>query len=456
MTAEERLRYLGSLRFWLTPGMGVKRHVALAVSGALLLVIGTTGVVLWGLAEGREAVTQPIEDVLVSPAWRRAGGWVSLGSMLVGLGLAVAAVGRLNRSLLSNWTARPHEAAQVIHRRVRLARGPRIVAMGGGSGLSNLLRGLREYTSNLTAVVAVSDDGGSSGRLREAFGMPAPGDLTDCLAALSDHESELSPLLQYRFARGGELTGHTFGNLLITTLTEVQGDFAEALRLLNHLLNLSGSVYPATAQPVALEVTKVGGEVVRGESRMRLVGGAVRSATIVPAAPKGLPEVEHALAHADLVVLGPGSLFSSTVPPLLVPSVAAALRSSPATVVYVANIMTEAGETNRFDAFDHVRALVDHGCRWPDVVMINASPVDEVRRVKYREEDADVVDPATSKFAGAGVTVLALPLLSEGAYAQHDSYMLARALVDIARRHVRHRPGDRARDAVPTRAVVPS
>src|SRR5690606_9569993 len=205
MTPGERWRYLGSLRFWLTPGMGVKRHVAWAVGGALLLVLGTTGVVLWALAEGRQVVAQPIENVLAGAPWRRVGGWVSLGSMLLGSGLAIAAVGRLNRSLLSNWTERPYEAAQVIHRRVRLARGPSVVALGGGSGLSNLLRGLREHTSNLTAVVAVSDDGGSSGRLRAAFDMPAPGDLTDCLAALSDHESELTPLLQYRFERGGEL-----------------------------------------------------------------------------------------------------------------------------------------------------------------------------------------------------------------------------------------------------------
>lgn len=439
MTPGERLRYLGSLRFWLTPGMGVKRHVALAIAGALLLVLGTTGVVLWALAEGRQVVAQPIEDVLVGDVWRRVGAWVSLGSMLLGSGVAIAAVGRLNRSLLSNWTERPYEAAQVIHRRVRLARGPHVVALGGGSGLSNLLRGLREHTSNLTAVVAVSDDGGSSGRLRQAFDMPAPGDLTDCLAALSDHESQLTPLLQYRFERGGELTGHTFGNLLITTLTEVEGDFADALRLLNRLLNLSGAVYPATHQPVTLEVTKVTGEVVRGESRMREVGGAVRSASITPAAPEGLPEVEHALMMADLVVLGPGSLFSSTLPPLLVPSVAAALRASSATLVYVANIMTEAGETNGFDAFDHVRALVDHGCRWPDVVVLNATPVDEARREKYREEGADVADPAVARFQEAGVTVTALPLLSDGAYAQHDSQRLADALVVIAKRHAKRR-----------------
>ena len=439
MTPGERWRYLGSLRFWLTPGMGVKRHVAWAVGGALLLVLGTTGVVLWALAEGRQVVAQPIENVLAGAPWRRVGGWVSLGSMLLGSGLAIAAVGRLNRSLLSNWTERPYEAAQVIHRRVRLARGPSVVALGGGSGLSNLLRGLREHTSNLTAVVAVSDDGGSSGRLRAAFDMPAPGDLTDCLAALSDHESELTPLLQYRFERGGELTGHTFGNLLITTLTEVQGDFADALRLLNRLLNLSGSVYPATPQPVTLEVTKVGGEVVQGESRMREVGGAVRSAAISPVAPEGLPEVEHALMTADLVVLGPGSLFSSTLPPLLVPSVAAALRASPTTLVYVVNIMTEAGETNGFDAFEHVQALVAHGCRWPDVVVVNATPVDAARRAKYREEGADVVDPAVARFAEAGVSVVSLPLLSDGAFAQHDSGRLAEALIGIAKRHARRR-----------------
>lgn len=424
---------LNAWRLWLTPGMGVKRHVSLAVVGTLLLVIGVIAGVLWAFNDRRVELSVPIEVALVSDTWERYGGWFAFALIAIGAVIAIMAVARLNRSLLSNIMARPQEMAQMLHRRVMLGRGPRIVILGGGTGTSNLLRGLREHTSNLTAVVAVSDDGGSSGRLRKAFNMPAPGDLTDCLAALSEHESSLSRLLQHRFVGGEELSGHTFGNLFITTLTEVEGDFGQALRVLNQLLSLSGSVYPATNQPVSLVVTKMNGQIVAGESSVRQVGGAVRSVALTPAAPRSLPEVRQALLAADLIVLGPGSLFTSTIPPLLVPDVAAALVKSRAKLVYVSNIMTEAGETDGFDAFDHVAALEAHGSRRPDLVLVNSEPVDDERVASYLLESATVVDGAAARFAAMGIAVANLPLISSGTTAQHDSVLLANALVKLAR-----------------------
>lgn len=418
---------------WLTPGMGVKRHVSLAVVGALLLVTGVVAGVLWAFNDRRVELSDPIEVALVSDTWERYGGWVAFALIASGAVIAIMAVARLNRSLLSNIMERPQEMAQLLHRRVKLGRGPRIVILGGGTGTSNLLRGLREHTSNLTAVVAVSDDGGSSGRLRKAFDMPAPGDLTDCLAALSEHESSLSRLLQHRFVRGEELSGHTFGNLFITTLTEVEGDFGQALRVLNQLLNLSGSVYPATNQPVSLVVTKMDGRIVSGESAVREAAGAVRTVALTPAAPQTLPEVREALLAADLIVLGPGSLFTSTIPPLLVPDVAAALAESRARLVYVSNIMTEAGETDGFDAFDHVAALEAHGSRRPDLVLVNSAPVGEELMTSYLREAATAVDGAGPRFEAAHIEVAHLPLMSGGTTAKHDSVLLATALVKLAR-----------------------
>ena len=420
-------------RLWLTPGMGVKRHVSLAMVGTLLLVTGVIAGVLWAFNDRRFELSGPIEVALVSAGWQRYGGWLALALIAGGTFVAILAVARLNRSLLSNIMPRPQEMAQLLHRRVMLGRGPRIVMLGGGTGTSNLLRGLREHTSNLTAVVAVSDDGGSSGRLRKSFNMPAPGDLTDCLAALSEHESSLSRLLQHRFVGGEELSGHTFGNLFITTLTEVEGDFGRALRVLNQLLNLSGSVYPATTQPVSLVVTKANGQVVAGESAVREVGGAVKSVSLTPATPSSLPEVRTALLTADLIVVGPGSLFTSTIPPLLVPDIAAALADSHAKLVYVSNIMTEAGETDGFDAYDHVAALEAHGCRRPDLVLVNSAPVDDERVSSYMLESATVVDGARARFAAAGIAVSSRPLISSGATAQHDSALLADVLVRLAR-----------------------
>lgn len=424
---------LNAWRLWLTPGMGVKRHVSLAMVGGLLLVAGVIAGVLWAFNDRRVELSDPIEVALVSETWEAYGGWFAFALIAVGIVIAVMAVARLNRSLLSNIMARPQEMAQLLHRRVMLGRGPRIVILGGGTGTSNLLRGLREHTSNLTAVVAVSDDGGSSGRLRKSFNMPAPGDLTDCLAALSEHESSLSRLLQHRFVRGEELSGHTFGNLFITTLTEVEGDFGQALRVLNQLLSLSGSVYPATNEPVSLVATKANGQVVAGESAVREVSGPVKSVALSPAAPEALPEVREALLAADLIVLGPGSLFTSTIPPLLVPAIAAAVAESRARLVYVSNIMTEAGETDGFDVFDHVAALEAHGCRRPDLVLVNSAAVDDERITSYLLESATVVAAAEERLAAADIAVSSLPLISGGATAQHDSVLLANALVRLAR-----------------------
>lgn len=440
MTLKERLAYLGSMRLWLTPGMGVKRHVAAAVGGALLLVLGVAGELLWIFEGNRQLISDPIEGVLVSDPWRDYGGWISLALLLTGSATSVAAVGRLNRSLISNWLPRPHEAAVVLHRRLSLARGPRIVAIGGGTGLSRLLRGLRAHTSNLTAVVTVSDDGGSSGRLRDAFDMPAPGDLSDCLAALSDNELEVSRLLEYRFERGRELEGHTFGNLLITTLMEVEGDFARAIRGVNRLLNLAGSVYPATAQAVSLRVEKQDGTVVTGESRARDSGGAIRRVAIVPEHPAALPEVVADIAAADLVVLGPGSLFTSTIPPLLVPGVRRAMLTSRATLVYVCNIMTEAGETNGFDTTAHLEALYAHLGRYPNWLVFNSEPVDARRLRAYRGEGAEVVELEASFLEQHGVRLAQLDLLGPGPHAQHDPERLAEWLAGLAKAQGETRP----------------
>lgn len=430
---KRRLEQFRIMRLWLTPGMGVKRHVVVAIAGTILLIIGVMSGVLWILRTDRQVISAPIEEVLVGDTWRNYGGWLSLFIVFAGIMIAISAVARLNRSLLSNWMPRPREAAMVLHERLTLAKGPRIVAIGGGSGLSNLLRGLRYYTSNITGVVTVSDDGGSSGRLRSAFNMPAPGDLSDCLAALSDNESEVSRLLEYRFERGNELKGHTFGNLMITTLTEVEGDFGKAIQTLNRILNLTGAVYPVTPEAVALTAYKTSGERVVGESNVRNVPGAVQKVTIEPSQPSPTPEVIQELLSADLIVLGPGSLFTSTIPPLLIPATRRALNSTRAKVVYVCNIMTEAGETDGFDAFDHVKAIFHHLGRYPDIVVVNSTPVDEERLTRYLEENAQVVAINEAAFARTGIVLEQLPLLGEGQHAQHDSQGLARELISLAK-----------------------
>lgn len=437
MTPGQRWRYVASWRHWLAPGMRVKRHVAWAVVGALAAAIGFALLVVWALGEGRRDLAEPLEAVLVGPGWARYGGWIAGAALAGGVLVSVAAIGRLNRSLLSHWMQRPHEAAEVLHRRLVLSRGPNVVALGGGTGLSLMLRGLRVHTSQVTAIVAVSDDGGSTGRLRAAFGMPAPGDLTDCLAALAADEAALGRLMQYRFDRGAELTGHTFGNVLIATVNELEGDFGEALRALNRLLELQGAVWPATPRPVSLRVTKADGRVVDGESAIRTVAGASARVEVRPSDVEAMPEAVAAIAQADLVVLGPGSLFSSTLPPALVPGVAAAIRATPATVVYVANLMTEAGETDGFDLVAHLRILREHLGRYPDVVLGNRTPIDGARLAAYAAEGAAPVPFDERAVAALGVAAVAAPLLGHGRHAQHDPAALAAALVALANRRRR-------------------
>lgn len=421
-----------ALRYWLAPGMGVKRHVSLAVAGGVVFALGIAALAIWLLGEERRAASEPIEAVLASGDWARWGGWVALVTLVLGVWLASGAVGRLNRSLLSHWMPEPSEVAARLYDRLQRARGPRIVALGGGTGLSRLLRGLRGATSNLTAVVAVSDDGGSSGRLREAFGMPAPGDLVDCLAALSDDEVALGRLLAYRFQRGAELQGHTFGNLFLTTLTEVEGDFGDALRTANRMLDLAGAVYPATGRPVALHVRKRDGRELVGERHAHEGGGAISDVRLYPDAPEALPEVLAAIEHAEMVVLGPGSLYTSTLPPLLVPAIGAAVRRSSAHLVYVCNIMTEDGETTGLDAWDHVQALFDHLGRHPDTVIVNDEAIDAERLAAYREEGASVVPVVADPFRAAGIRLLPVPLVDAGRHAQHDPARLAAALLGLA------------------------
>ena len=253
------------------------------------------------------------------------------------------------------------------------------------------------------------------------------------MAALSDNELEVSRLLQYRFDRGEELTGHTFGNLIITTLTEVEGDFAKAIRVLNSLLNLTGSVYPVSPEPISLSVVKEGGVEVKGESKVSTVAGAIERLMIEPVRPRATPEVISGILNAEVVVLGPGSLFTSTLPPLLVPGVQRALVQARARVVYVCNIMTEAGETDGFSVFDHVQALFEHLGRYPDQVIVNRTPVDPERRTSYESEGASVVTFDPEPFNRLGIEVVSLPLLGAGPHAQHDSLTLAAWLAETAR-----------------------
>jgi uncharacterized cofD-like protein len=325
----------------------------------------------------------------------------------------------------------------------------RIVAIGGGTGLSMLLRGLKRYISDgrrsssafpigdLAAIVTVSDDGGSSGRLRREYRVLPPGDIRNCLVALSDDEDLLGRLFQYRFHSGRGLRGHSFGNLFLTALSNVKGDFAEAVRVSGQVLKIRGRIYPATIQNVSLEAVMSDGRVVKGETQIPRAHGKIRTLRLVPRRVKPLPDVMHAIQHADIIFLGPGSLYTSLIPNLLVHGVADAIARSKAVRIYISNLMTQPGETDGMSAADHVREIFKHSrMKMLDWVILNQREISHDITRRYRASGAEPVVPALRELRELGVRYAFEHLLQEESVVRHDSARLARFLVDefIARK----------------------
>jgi uncharacterized cofD-like protein len=314
----------------------------------------------------------------------------------------------------------------------------RIVAIGGGTGLSTLLHGLKEFTpaeADITAVVTVTDDGGSSGRLRREFDVLPPGDIRNCMVALSEDEAFLSRLFQYRFAVGRGLKGHSFGNLFLTALTNLTGDFSKAVLLSSEILASRGRIYPSTAENVVLEAELENGAIVSGETRISKSRRRIRRLQLVPQTCRPLPETLHAIEAADLITFGPGSLFTSVIPNVLVRGIPAAIKRSRALKAYFVNLMWQPGETIGFSASDHVAAIHEHaGADLLDLVVVNTTPIRPGQRRKYAAEQAQPVANDVGKLAAMGVEVVEAELLAPGAIVRHDSGVAAAIAMDLARR----------------------
>lgn len=319
----------------------------------------------------------------------------------------------------------------------------RIVAIGGGTGLSTLLRGLKKYSQareggplvEITAVVAVTDDGGSSGRLRRDFQVLPPGDIRNCMVALSEDEALLSKLFQYRFSQGHGLAGHSFGNLFLTALTDLTGDFAHAVQLSGDVLAIAGKIYPITAANVALEATLENGRTVRGETRISASKSRIHTVRLVPENCKPLRETIEAIERADLITLGPGSLFTSVIPNLLVKGVAKAIAKSAATKAYFVNLMGQPGETVGFRASDHVEAIYRHSTtRFLDHVIINTEPIRKVVLKRYAAGEAAPVENDVDRLEELGIQVVGAPLVADKKLVRHDPDAAAEIAVKLAER----------------------
>ncbi len=312
---------------------------------------------------------------------------------------------------------------------------PKIVCIGGGHGLSAMLRGLKRFTRSITAIVTVADDGGGSGVLRADLGMPPPGDIRSCILALANTEPTMERLLNYRFT-DGSLAGQSFGNLFLAALNGISDTFDEAVHRMGEVLAITGRVLPVTNQDVRLEACFENGACVLGESKIfyqkKVNDCRIARVRLVPEHPAALPESLEAIAQADLIVLGPGSLYTSVIPNLLVDGIADAVIAARARKVLVMNLMTQEGETEGYTGADHVRALLRHG--GPGIVQLclaNSTPVSRAVSEKYRAEDAEQLDLRPAEIEAMGITVRCRPLLAPGQTARHDSMALARALMEI-------------------------
>jgi uncharacterized cofD-like protein len=410
---------------WLTPGLGVKRWLALLLFGIMLLSLALTYLLV---DVYRNAVQSDVVYYLTLqflPRWERA--------IIVGL-IAAAAIAlaayQLSRSILSPFT-RGKPVAQVLVEHRQRERGPKVVAIGGGTGLSTLLRSLKQHTANITAIVTVADDGGSSGRLRREMGVLPPGDFRNCLAALADDESLTTQLFQYRFSpTRRDLDGHALGNLFITAMADIAGSFEQALIESSHVLAITGRILPSTLSDVTLcaEVRNDNGlQQVEGESNITHFGGSIARVFLKPDRVRAYPETIRAILDADLIVLGPGSLYTSVLPNLLIDSMAEALRASRAVKMVVCNVATQHGETDGYTVHDHIRALEKHiGTGIIDVVLANS-------RTDVRWHDAPAGVGEIVKLVSLDQTprIAAADVIDEARPWRHDSDKLAHAVMQV-------------------------
>lgn len=319
-----------------------------------------------------------------------------------------------------------------------LRSGPSIVAIGGGHGLSTILRGLKLYTEDLTAIVTVADDGGGSGVLREDLNMPPPGDIRNCMEALADTESMMQRLLSYRFT-AGRLTGQAFGNLLLAALNGISESFDQAVARMSDVLAITGRILPVTNADVTLEATFENGTSVRGESRIfnfkKAQNCRIREVRLLPEFPPALPSALEAIRQADVILLGPGSLYTSVIPNLLVDGISDAIRNSRALKIYICNIMTQDGETEGMSASEHVAALLKHGgAGLVDLCLCNSELVSRRLLERYSREDAEPMNVDQEEIERQGVRLITRPLLdTQLDYARHSGIKVAEAVVELYR-----------------------
>jgi uncharacterized cofD-like protein len=412
---------------WLVPGMNVKRWLVLLFVG---VVGGALGLGLVMAYIYRSIHFSGLTSQVVYLATLQFIPRIERGALLIGLGLVIAAgsLFKLSHSLLSVFLPNPRNLADVIYRTRKLPRGPRIVAIGGGTGLSNLLRGLKEYTSNLTAIVTVADDWSRTNPFRQQLGILAPGDFRNCIVALSDEEPLMARLFQYRFGEGSGLDGHSFGNLFIAALSHITGSFEKALREVGRVLAVRGSILPSTLEEVSI-LPDLGMTLESdGQPLPHLPERTAKKVRLEPGDVAAHPEALRAIIEADMIIIGPGSVYTSVLPNLLVPGIREALRSSRAVKAFVCNLATVVGDTENLDVLQHVQVIEEHvGGGLFDYVIAN----DNFSAETPAEWPIDLVRLGPAQSGLGELRLVEMDVIDEGNPIRHEPAKLAEALLKL-------------------------
>ncbi|MFH1440702.1 MAG: YvcK family protein [Candidatus Omnitrophota bacterium] len=398
---------------WLYPGIGVKRWIGLGVFGVMLVVVGYSH-----LRDEKFLIIQLLDTVLI----------------IIGIIILVLGIKRIIRSILAAFipSSKNSELVDILYHRSQIGRGPKIVSIGGGTGLSVLLSGLKEYTSNITAIVTVADDGGSSGRLRQQFDILPPGDIRNCLVALADASTLMRDLFQFRFDTGSELSGHNFGNLFITVMTRLTGDFEKAIKETSKVLALRGQVIPSTLSNVVLVAEHNDGTTTIGENKIPKSRIPVKRVSLQPECPQATPEAIKAIEEAQVIILGPGSLYTSIIPNLLIKEITAAIVASDAIKVYVCNAMTQPGETESYRASNHVKTLIAHSHpRIFDYCILNIAPISNDILKRYAQDNSYPVINDIKNIRDMGYRVIEEEIVFNDGLIRHDHLKLAKVILGL-------------------------
>ena len=413
---------------WLKPGLKIKRWILMGFLGLSIFVLGLSKILIRG----------PIPDgYLLLYIYI---GTIGIILMYDALKLIIKSTFTLITGVTSTKGIGKQSFSDLLYEQRLLVRGPRIVVIGGGTGLSTMIRGLKEYTSNITAIVTVADDGGGSGILRETLKILPPGDIRNCLVAMANTEPVMEELMQYRF-KDGDLKGQSFGNLFIAAMTGISSNFEEAIKKMSDVLAVKGKVYPVTLEDVTLCAELVGGEVIRGESKIPITASIkharIKRVFLEPENPKPLEDALFAIENADCVLIGPGSLYTSILPNLVINEISEKIKNTKALRIYVSNIMTQLGETEGYSLSQHIDAIKKH-CNGNifDFIIANNGKIPEKYYERYREDGQDMVDTDEANI-DENIEIIKenLVYINNRELLRHDTYKLSGTIMKLILKH---------------------